>query len=315
VLVLRALGIGDLLTAVPALRGIGRAWPEHQLVLATSAWLEPLVDLVDCVDVLLPAEELTPIEWAGAPPDVAVDLHGCGPESHRLLAALQPGRLVAFGCRSAGVAGPAFDPDEHEVRRWARLVEQATGTRVDPGDLAIREPDRSPAVEGAAVVHVGASAGARRWPAERFAEVTAWLDARELPVVLTGGPADVATAREVVAAAGLGESISLAGRTDLADLAALVAHARLVVSGDTGVAHLATAYGRPSVTLFGPVHPAHWGPPDDPRHRVLAAAGTGTGDPHARAVDPALTRIGVSDVVRELEALLARELECSVAES
>ncbi|MCM0676386.1 glycosyltransferase family 9 protein, partial [Micromonospora phytophila] len=64
----------------------------------------------------------------------------------------------------------------------------------------------------------------------------------------------------------------LAGRTDLAALAALVADGRLVVSGDTGVAHLATGYGTASVVLFGPVPPARWGPPPErPRHRALWA--------------------------------------------
>jgi len=53
----------------------------------------------------------------------------------------------------------------------------------------------------------------------------------------------------------------LAGRTTLPQLAALVAEASLVVCGGTGIAHLATAVGTPSVVLFGPVPPEHWGPP------------------------------------------------------
>jgi ADP-heptose:LPS heptosyltransferase len=74
------------------------------------------------------------------------------------------------------------------------------------------------------------------------------------------------------------------------------------VCGDTGVAHLATALGTPSVVLFGPTAPARWGPPPDrPIHRVLWAGAEG--DPHADRPDPGLLRIGVDDVLVELADL------------
>jgi ADP-heptose:LPS heptosyltransferase len=91
----------------------------------------------------------------------------------------------------------------------------------------------------------------------------------------------------------------VAGRTSLADLVALVASARLVVSGDTGVSHLASAFARPSVTLFGPVPPAEWGPPHEPRHQVLWAGRPGyRGDPHGLELDPALAAITPDQVSR-----------------
>jgi ADP-heptose:LPS heptosyltransferase len=94
----------------------------------------------------------------------------------------------------------------------------------------------------------------------------------------------------------------LAGRTDLMGLAAAVAAAGRVVCGDTGVAHLATALGRPSVVLFGPTPPSAWGPPPDrPRHRVLWAGRVG--DPHAAEPDPGLLEIGVDDVLAALDRL------------
>jgi ADP-heptose:LPS heptosyltransferase len=82
----------------------------------------------------------------------------------------------------------------------------------------------------------------------------------------------------------------------IVELLALVGSAGLVVSGDTGVAHLAAAYAVPSVTLFGPVSPVRWGPPDHPRHRALYH-GDDSGDPHGAALDPALARITVGEVV------------------
>ena len=102
------------------------------------------------------------------------------------------------------------------------------------------------------------------------------LRARGAQVVLSGGPDERERALAVARRAGLAESAVLAGRTRPLELASLVAHARLLVSVDTGVAHLATAYGTPSVVLFGPTDPALWGPPADrPQHRVLWAGRTG----------------------------------------
>jgi ADP-heptose:LPS heptosyltransferase len=87
-------------------------------------------------------------------------------------------------------------------------------------------------------------------------------------------------------------------------LARLVASARAVVVGDTGVAHLATAFGRPSVVLFGPVSPSRWGPPRSPRHVALWAGHEG--DPHGTLVDPSLAALGVDRVVDALSTVMSR---------
>jgi ADP-heptose:LPS heptosyltransferase len=105
-------------------------------------------------------------------------------------------------------------------------------------------------------VHPGAAYGAKRWPLDRFAAVTAALDGPATPVHVTGSAAERALAEAVAHGAGLAAHRVLAGRTDLAALCDLVARAALVVSGDTGIAHLASAYRTPSVVLFGPVDPA-----------------------------------------------------------
>lgn len=309
VLVLRALGLGDLLTGVPALRALGRALPDHRIVLAAPEPLRPLVDLGGVADELLPTGELEPIDWSGPSPEVAVDLHGNGPASKRLLEALEPGRLIAFAGPDGGgrhLAGPQWDPDEHEVRRWCRLVESAFGVPGDPGDLRLAVPGLPPSVRGAVIVHVGAGSASRRWPEDRFAAVARHVAGRGLPVVFTGSAAETAAAERVRVAAGL-PAATVTTRTDLVELAALVAHARLVVSGDTGIAHLASAYTTPSVVLFGPTPPHRWGPPAGGPHEVLWH-GTHVGDPHGTAADPALLRITVEEVLDRVELSLRRRL-------
>ena len=105
---------------------------------------------------------------------------------------------------------------------------------------------------------------------------------RAAAVVITGSAGERPLAEASPAAPGCRPDAVLAGRTDLRALAAAVAAAARVFCGDTGVAHLATALGTPSVVLFGPTPPAEWGPPADrPQHVALHHGGRG--DPHADA--------------------------------
>ena len=89
----------------------------------------------------------------------------------------------------------------------------------------------------------------------------------------------------------------LAGRTSVTGLAALVASAGLVISGDTGIAHLAFAFGTPSVTLYGPVDARRWGPPRNGPHRALQHPEHRNGDPFADRPDPALLAVDVDEVL------------------
>lgn len=321
VLVLRALGLGDGLAGIAALRGVRRMSPHARLVLAAPAGIGGFLHRRGVVDEVLDTTELaalTPALWAThrtVSPDVAVDLHGCGPASHRLLQALQPGRLVAWRCPAAGfLDGPDHRLDEQEVDRWCRLV-VAAGGPCSPADLLLDPADLPPARLPAArlpparyaVVHPGAAAGSRRWPVDRFATVAAAVAAAAgWRVVVTGSAAE----RELTAAVTPAGGTDLAGALDLDGLAAVVAGAGLVVCGDTGVAHLATAYRTPSVLLFGPTPPRWWGPAVDAElHPVLwhgpeLAAGLYRGDPHGPKIDPALDRIPVDEVLAAARDLM-----------
>jgi ADP-heptose:LPS heptosyltransferase len=300
VLVLRALGLGDLLTAVPALRALRRARPAARLVVAAPAGLRELALLTGAVDALVPVGPLEPLPSSLAAADLAVNLHGRGPQSTALLAATGPRRLVSYGLPD----GPQWRSDEHEVLRWCRLL-QESGLPADPTDLALAAPAVAPGVRGATLVHPGAAQVSRHWPVERWAEVARGLAAAGHDVRITGGAGERDRCDQVAAAAGLDSAQVLAGRTDLLGLTALVAAARLLVSVDTGVAHLATALGTPSVVLFGPTPPELWGPPTGrSQHRVLWAGRTG--DNFADRPDPGLLELAPA-------AVLAAALEVGTA--
>lgn len=300
-LALRALKLGDLLVAVPALRAVRRAHPEHRLVLAVPGWLEEVVDLVEGVDALLPTrglDDLLPL-----PPgrvDTAVDLHG-GPDAHRVLDALAPRRR--FGHRAPGWDGPEWQDGMLERARWARLV-TAHGMPADPDDVALLPPKLSNPLPHAVVVHVGAFYGCRQWPVERFGRVATELTAAGERVVVTGGAADRPRALAVAEQAGLPESAVLAGVTGLGQFASLVAGARLVVTVDTGAAHVASAYATPSVVIFGPAPVEEWGPPTTGPHVVLTDARLRQGDTFGSEPDPALLAVSADDVLAASTLLL-----------
>jgi ADP-heptose:LPS heptosyltransferase len=308
ILALRALGIGDLATAVPALRALRAAHPDEALALVVPGWLRPLVELVDGVDTVVERDGL---DGPGLPPlatvpSLAVNLHGRGPQSHRLLTAAQPARLWAFACPAAGHDdGPRWIDDEHEVHRWCRLLAWY-GLSPNPADLALRRPERPATSAGASIVHPGGKEGRRRWPPDRFAAVARALDRAGHRVVITGSTGERPVAQQVARIAGLPSEAVLAGQLDLADLAALVASGRLVVSADTGVGHLATAFGTPSVLLFGPEPPSRWGPPPQRRwHRVLWHEGLASlpYEPDDEGVHPALAAITPDDVLDAVSGL------------
>ena len=300
-LVLRALGLGDFLTGLPALSLLKQALPDSLVVLAAPAVFAPLVPYVSAIDQLSPTGELMPLDRHYTGVELAVDLHGKGPESRRLLAALEPARLVGFADPAAGVAGPPWYAGEHEVARWCRLVATALGRDDIPwpsvvGAVDVPEDD---VAEELTLVHPGAAAPSRRWPADRFAKVAAQLTREGHRVVITGGPAERSLAEWVASASGVPTMLDL----PLLRFLSLVAAARLVVCGDTGIAHVASNYRTPSVVLFGPVLPAHWGPPADPVHRVISF-GDGTGDPHGTDPDPALVRITVPEVLDAVHSVM-----------
>ncbi|MFF9313194.1 glycosyltransferase family 9 protein [Streptomyces sp. NPDC014748] len=309
-LVLRALGLGDLLAAVPALRALRRGFPGYEIVLAAPGGLTPLALASGAVDRVLPAAapgRAVPaaLDWTGPPPDVAVDLHGNGPPSHLLLAGLRPGRLFAFAHPDTpGIDGPPWYADEHERDRWCRLLRWygLDADPADPADLRLPPPALPSPAPGAVVLHPGAGSPARCWPVDRFAAVAGALRARGRHVVVTGGADEADLVAGLAKEAGLPDADVFGGGLPLDRLSALVAGARAVVSGDTGIAHLAVAHATPSVTLCGPVPPGRWGPPPgDPRHRALWHGPEG--DPHGRRPDPALLKITADEVLDALDAL------------
>ncbi|WP_369745749.1 glycosyltransferase family 9 protein [Paenarthrobacter sp. AMU7] len=302
-LALRALKLGDLLVAVPALRGLRRAFPEHRILYAAPAWIAEALELVGGIHHLPTPGLDDPLTVPHGAVDIAVNLHGNGAESRLRIEELGANRVVAH--EAPGIDGPAWTSGLPERERWTRLLNWH-GIEADPLDYRLNLPAVPSSRPGATVIHVGAAYGSRLWPVDRFADVAAELAAARHDVVLTGGASERGRAEQTAALAKLkGANLDdglLAGRQGLAEFAATIAEARLVVSADTGAAHLASAYGRPSVVLFGPAPAEEWGPPPGP-HKVLTAVELRRGDVFSADPDPALLAVSVRDVVDAVERL------------
>jgi ADP-heptose:LPS heptosyltransferase len=283
VLVLRLDNLGDVLMTGPALRALRAALPDAELVLLASpggvaaAELLPWIDRAEAVRVLWqdahgrlpfdPERELALADRVRAlEADAAVILTSFSqtawPAAYLCYLAGIPVRIghaddFGGGVLSHPIAGPA---PVHQVDRSLHLLE-AVGIRPAGSDLEVRLPDAAQAqadalrdrhgiAPGVAVIVLpGASAPARRYPAERFAEAARILAQRtRRPVVVAGTEAE----RNLVStvAAGVPGSVALAGEGSVATLAALMARCAVVLANDSLGMHLADALDRPVVATF-----------------------------------------------------------------
>jgi len=302
ILVLRALGLGDLMTAVPALRGLRRAHPDARITLATPESLHAMAFLTGAIDGVLATPRLGQLPVPPQRPTLAVNLHGRGPQSHADLRRTRPHRLFGHAHPDhPELLGPCWPADRHEIDRWCELL-QWYGIDCDPLDVHVSAQQRNWLHTGAVVIHPGASALSRRWPALRYAVVAAHLHRQGAEVVITGDPSERLLAEYVAQRAGLPATAVLAGTQTVTDLLALIEDAALLICGDTGVAHLATATATASVLLFGPTPPQQWGPRTAGPHAVLWRGGTG--DPHDDRPDRGLLEIGIEQVLDNAERML-----------
>jgi lipopolysaccharide heptosyltransferase II len=153
----------------------------------------------------------------------------------------------------------------HEVRRQLDLA-AAVGCRTADERLSFQVPaaasERLRRLTGAGrrplvVVHPGASAASRRYPPAQYAEAIDLLAAETgCEAVFTGEAAEVALV-EGIRRAMRAPSRTLAGELGLAELGALIAEADLLVSNNTGPAHIAAALGTPVVDLYALTNPQH----------------------------------------------------------
>lgn len=282
--------IGDAVMTVPALRRLRTAFPKAHITLHSREWAEGLFRDADFIDALLPIEKrtsrITSVRGqASALRSENFDVGIVFPNSFETaLVARLGGTQRRFGYTTQGrsflfsdpVAVPEWKLDRHEVFYYLNLVEAVIdnlgGRNPEPGSepdpsIVIPEVNRLRAGEflrGFAIdtskMTVAIAAGsknsrAKRWPSERFAAVADDL-VRQMNanVILVGAPDEADISASVVSHANE-KLLDITGKTSLADAAAILSIADLVICNDMGLAHLAPAVGTPTIVIFGPTDP------------------------------------------------------------
>jgi ADP-heptose:LPS heptosyltransferase len=298
VAVFRALQLGDFLCAIPMLRALRAALPDAEITFIGLPWTVELADrfrmFVDEVIPFpgfpgLPEQEPSLPDFCNFLADVrrrkldlVIQAHGDG--------TITNGAISLFGAdRNAGFFVPGrFCPDPErfasypttgpEVRRLLALMTfLGIASRGEHLEFPLGPEDHAELArlaDGAAFrsyvcLHPGARAAASRWAPERFARVGEMLHRAGFTIVLTGSAVE-RPLTACIASLMLTRVVDLAGRTSLGALGALLSGARLLISNDTGVAHLADALDVPSVVLSRPSQIDRWAPLDRARHRVLS---------------------------------------------
>lgn len=304
VLCVRLDALGDVLLTTPAIRAVKESGADRRVTLLTSPAGAEAAALAPEIDVVLRysapwmrttgvradrAADLALIETLRARRFDAAVIFTCysqSPLPAALLCYLAEIPLRAARCRENPyhLLTDWLSEDEpqtlvrHEVRRQLDLA-AAIGCRPSSERLSLAAPPQADREilrllkacgvdcdRPWAAIHPGASAPSRRYPPEHFVEVADGLVEAGLQVVFTG------TASESALIEGIRKEMqfpshSLAGRLDLGRLAALFARTAIVISNNTGPAHVAAAAGAPVVDLYALTNPQHapWQTP----HRVL----------------------------------------------
>jgi ADP-heptose:LPS heptosyltransferase len=327
VLVVRLDSLGDVVVCGPAVRAVAAGAAQVTVLAgprgAEAARLLPGVDDVLVFDAPWISPDARPTDPAAVAALVEA-LRGRFDAALVLTSFHQSALPTALVLRLAGVPwiaaistdfpGTLLDvrlPEPPDGPEPVRMLAVATGAgwRLPPGDDgALRLRKRLPLVGGLparyVVVHPGADAPARAYPADRWKQVVSGLVAEGCPVVVTGSAAECRLTAAVAGAAAL----DLGGRLDVAELAAVIAGADVIAVGNTGPAHLAAAVGTPVVSLFSPVVPAtRWAPHTRARtvlgDQTAACAGSRArlcpvpGHPCLAGVDPEEVTAAVRDLV------------------
>jgi len=323
ILVIRPGGIGDAVLLMPALLALKKRYPQASLTVLAERRNGGAFALCPAVDRLLlydtPAHLFSAIRGGY---DLVIDTE----QWHRLSAVVarlgSAGNSIGFATNDrsrlfshqVGYSHDDYEADSFfsllaplAIAKPARLslpfvtIPQQALERADQ-ELAVPSGNRFVAI------FPGASTPERRWGAERFRVVAERLGQKGIPAVVVGGKDDAAEGEVIVQGCG---GVNLAGRTSLAETAAVLARSALLISGDSGVLHIAVGLVIPTVSLFGPGIEAKWGPKGEGHvvlnRRLSCSPCTRFGTtPPCPSGARCLAEITPEEVVRAAKELLAK---------
>jgi ADP-heptose:LPS heptosyltransferase len=286
--IFRALQLGDMLCAIPAIRALRKAFPEANITLIGLPWAKTLCALYpqyfnDFIPFPgypgLPEQAFDAIEFYGFLGkvqsegfDLVLQIQGSGVISNAIVSLFNAKNIGGFYLKNHYRPNDSFFIEYptgiHETERHLRLMEHLgipqDGTELEfpvteKDERALQELNLGLEKGKYVCVHPGSRSASRQWPAKYFAELADYCTDNSLTVVITGTTDELHLAKKV--AANMKTSpIIVAGKTSLGSVAALVKNAAVLISNCTGVSHIAAALKVPSVIISMDGEPERWTP-------------------------------------------------------
>jgi len=271
ILIIRPGGIGDALLLAPAINLLKANFSKASITILAERRNAGAFALVPAIDRLLLYDSYADLsQLIHAKYDLIIDTE----QWHRMSAVIT--RLIPANIKIGFETNERrrlfthpvlYSQDEYEAQSFINLLKPLDiSAAFDYLSPFLTIPDTAVAEIGPLLgaykspyitIFPGASVKERRWGVEKFASLVRYITAAGVPSVIVGGKEDQGAGHAILAAAG---GLNLAGRTSLAGTAAVIAGSRLLVSGDSGVLHLAAGLGVPTVSLFGAGIAKKWAP-------------------------------------------------------
>ena len=288
ILVIKLDHLGDVLLATPVFSNLRRAYPYAELHALTGAWsrvvLEKHPDVNNVVEYNSPAFCRT-----GQPTSLRetfklyrqlrrqkygliVELRSDWRTVWFAFLRLTPKRLSRAALQVANKLGFAQFSGTHETTRNLDVLRQAgIPTSVQTAIFSVTTEDKKWASDLLATyqidrqhpliaIHPGSPIALKRWLPERYAELADWLIAQKGAQILFVGVKDEIQIVTEIQVLMRGESINIAGKTTLAQLASILHTCNVFIGNDSGPMHLAAAVGTQTIGLYGPGDPTRFGP-------------------------------------------------------
>jgi heptosyltransferase-2 len=280
--------VGDAMMTVPALRELRRLFPDAHITLATRSWAKGLFVGADFIDEIQIQDGrgirsfLGQVRaWRKGQFDLAILLTNSFASALVVALARIPMRIGFASDARAGLLTHAIELPEwrstrHEIFYYLRIVaelewlftKQQTFLNIQPdASLEVSEVRKDEArhflrrqgVQGdrpiIALCPGSINSRAKRWPAESYAVLAdRCVDTLGAQVLLVGSAEELEVSRQV-ANRMHNKPIVLTGQTDIAEVVAVLSIADMLITNDTGPAHIAAALGRHTLVIFGPTNP------------------------------------------------------------
>ena len=331
ILVVKLDHIGDVLLATPVLSNLRQAYPNTELHALCGKWsrviLENHPDVDQVIEYNSPAfcrsEAPTTLKQTGQllkhlrhqNYDLLIELRGDLRIIWFSILKVSPKRLCRASLQIANKLGFQKFSSRHEARRNLDVLKQTDiATPIHNTTFSISEENEAYASKllgeqqierelPIITIHPGSPISIKRWKPERFAELADWLITKKRAQILFVGVPDEVQIITQIQALMKNESINIAGKTTIPQLASILNISSMFVGNDSGPMHLAAAVGIPTIGLYGPGDPKKFGPVGEKCHTIQKKTDCTPckGDICKFADEGCMAKIHVKDVIETVE--------------